>query len=73
MAELSIRLVRDTETGRLQVRVGLVSDEDDTPQEHERRHRRLLRDLLPGLPLDPGEDAAIQVERERPARESVVG
>lgn len=73
MAELSIQLARDAETGRLQLRVGLVGDEDDTPLEHERRHRRLLERLLPNLPLESGQGAAVLVERERPAREPVVG
>jgi hypothetical protein len=73
MAELSIRLVRDPDSGQMQIRIGLVSDEDDTPQEHERRHRRLLLGLLPGLPLESCEESAVRVERERPAREPVVG
>ncbi len=73
MAQLSIRLSRDAETGRLQIRVGLASDADDTPQEHERRHRRLLQELIPGLPAEASRDAAVRVERERPAREPVVG
>ncbi len=73
MAQLSIRLVRDPETGQMQVRVGLVSDVDDTPQEHERRHRRLLSELLPGLPAESCQDSPVHVERERPAREPVVG
>lgn len=73
MAELSIRLVRDAESGQLQIRIGLVSDEDDTPQEHERLHRRLLQGLLPGVSLEECEDGGIYVERERPAREPVVG
>ena len=73
MAQLSIRLVRDPDTGQLQVRVGLVSDADDTPQEHERRHRQLLGRLLPGLPAESSKDSPVRVERERPAREPVVG
>jgi hypothetical protein len=63
MAELSIRLVRDPATGAMQLRIGLVGDEDDTPAEHERRHRQLVSRLLPGLCL--GGDG--------PAREPVVG
>ena len=73
MAQLSIRLVRDHATGQLIVRVGLLSDVDDTPQEHERRHRQLLRELLPGLSAESSQDSPVRVERERPAREPVVG
>jgi hypothetical protein len=73
MAELSIRLVRDPDTGALQVRVGLVSDEDETPAEHERRHRQLVGRLLPGLCLAGDLPPGVEVERERPAREPVVG
>ncbi len=64
MAKLSIQLERD-EAGELQLRVGLVSDGDATPAEHERRHRQLVGRLLGGVPA-----AAV---RERPAREPVVG
>jgi hypothetical protein len=72
MAELSIRVERDPVTGALQVRVGLLSDEDETPAEHERRHRQLVGRLLPGLCLGDL-PAGIEVERERPAVEPVVG
>lgn len=65
MAKLSIHLERDEDTGELQLRVGLVSDDDATPAEHERRYRQLLARLLGGVPA--------VVERERPAREPVVG
>lgn len=73
MAELSIRLERDPDTGELRLRVGLRSDEDETPAEHERRHRQLVGRLLPGVCLGGDLPAGIEVERERPAVEPAVG
>ena len=63
MALLTITVSRDAGTGRTAVRVGLCSDPDAMPHEHEAAHRRLAAALLPGSAL----------ERERPAREPVVG
>lgn len=73
MAELSIRLVRNERTGALEIRVGLLSDEDEPPSEHERRHRQLVGKLLPGLSLGGDLPEGVEVERERPAVEPVVG
>jgi len=52
MAELTIRLFRDCDSGQLRVRIGFASDEDASPQEHEQLHRGFVRRLLPELPLD---------------------
>jgi hypothetical protein len=73
MAELSIRLERNERTGALEIRLGLVSDEDEPPAEHERRHRQLVAALLPGLRLGGDPPEGVEVERERPAREPAVG
>ncbi len=64
MAQLTISLGRDSTTGQTIVRVGLRSDTDTSAHEHEADHRRLIAALFP-----PG----IETERERPAREPVVG
>jgi hypothetical protein len=63
MALMTITVRRDAESGRTTVWVGLRSDEDALPHEHEELHRRLVAGLLP----------AAAVGRERPAREPVVG
>ena len=63
MAELTVTVVRERRGGPTTVAVGLVSDDDMLPQEHEALHRRLAGVLLPS----PG------VERDRPLREAVVG
>lgn len=60
---MTIRLERLD--GKLRLRVGLASDADDSPSEHEGRHRRLLGQLL-------GDLGTHRVERERLAKEPVV-
>ena len=64
MAELTITVRRDAESGRPLILVGLRSDSDTPAHEHERHHRRLVSQLLP---------SADDVQRERPAREAAVG
>jgi hypothetical protein len=63
MALLTITVGRDRASGQTTVRVGLQSDTDALPHEHEALHRRLVAGLLPGA----------AAERERPAVEPVVG
>lgn len=63
MAELIITVQRDADGGTL-VRVGLRSEPDVLPCEHEAHHRQLVGKLFP---------SASGVERERPAREVRVG
>jgi hypothetical protein len=72
MAELIIAL-RRTAAGRHEVRVGYRCDDDAMPHEHEVQHRRLVAELVPGLEFTESRDAAVRVERERPAQEPVVG
>jgi len=73
MAELTICVRRNESTGQLELRVALCSDEDALPQEHEQLHRSLLAQLLPALDLNAGSDGGVEVTRERPAVEPVVG
>jgi hypothetical protein len=73
MAELSIRLFRDTDSGRLAIRIGFASEEDVLPLEHEQRHRCFLGRLLPALQLDERTEQSVEIQRERPAQEPVVG
>jgi hypothetical protein len=60
---LTITVGRDSDSGRTTVRVGLASEADAMPHEHEELHRALAGGLLPGARL----------QRERPAVEPVVG
>ena len=63
MALLTITVGRDAGSGRTTVRVGLRSDGDALPHEHEALHRQMVEALLPGADL----------QREGPDREPVVG
>jgi hypothetical protein len=64
MARLTIQFVPGGSGEPRLFRVGLCSDEDATPREHEQQHRYLVGALFPGLDLDRG-PAHIVVERER--------
>jgi hypothetical protein len=46
MAELTIRLKRDPETGKHDIIIDLKSDEDALPHEHEQAHRAAVEKLL---------------------------
>ena len=69
MSRLSIELQRHPDSGQLEIVIGLLSDDDLPPQEHERVHRRIVERLLPGI----AERLAVRIERVKPAREPVVG
>jgi hypothetical protein len=73
MAELTIHLRPDPQTGQPVIRVSLQSDEDALPHEHEQQHQRLVHRLLPGVGGECGDDGRLLVERERPAHEPVLG
>lgn len=46
MAELTIRLRRDPETGKQDVVISLRSDADALPHEHEQMHRELVEKII---------------------------
>jgi hypothetical protein len=46
MAELTIRLRRDAETGKQDIVITLKSDEDALPHEHEQMHRELVERII---------------------------
>ena len=46
MAELTIRLRRDPQTGKHDILVDLKSDEDALPHEHEQMHREAVEKLI---------------------------
>ncbi len=64
MAEMTIRLQRDPETGKKEIIVSLKSGEDSLPQEHEQLHRLLMDKLIEGGIVKAGEIGKITVERE---------
>ena len=46
MAELTIRLRKDPETGKHDILIDLQSDADALPHEHEQMHREAVEKLL---------------------------
>jgi hypothetical protein len=46
MAELTIRLRRDPETGKHDIIIDLESDQDALPHEHEQMHREQVEKLI---------------------------
>ena len=64
MAEMTIRLRCDPETGKRDIIVQLNSDADALPHEHEQVHRALVEKLVNGGLLQAGEAGKLIVERE---------
>ena len=67
MAEMTIRLRVDPETGKKDIIVSLSSDADSLPHEHEQQHRILVDKLVEGGLLKKGEVGEVIVEREEEA------
>jgi hypothetical protein len=65
MAEMTIRLRVNPETGKKDIVINLRSDEDALPQEHEQQHRQLVDKLIEGGVLGAGEAGDVVVEREQ--------
>jgi hypothetical protein len=64
MAEMTIMLRRDPNTGKQNIIIKLDSDPDALPLEHEQMHRELVAKVLGKRPEDFGE---VIVERESEA------
>jgi hypothetical protein len=64
MAEMTIRLRCDPETGKKDIIISLSSDADALPHEHEQQHRELVEKLLNRGILKESELGKIIVERE---------
>ena len=71
MAELTIRLRCDPETGKKDIIISLRGDDDSLPQEHEQQHRALVDKLIEGGLLKAGEAGKIIVEREEDDAQSL--
>ena len=64
MAEMTIRLQTDPQTGKKNIVVSLKSDEDLLPHEHEQQHRALVERLIEGGVLKAADIGKLIVERE---------
>jgi hypothetical protein len=73
MAQLIISLRRIAGAIRSVIRIGFRSDADTLPQEHEAEHRRLVARLFPSLRITDDPEAPIQVQREKPLLDPVLG
>jgi len=65
MAEMTIRLEIDPQSGKKNVVISYRSDEDALPLEHEEDHRRLVDRLIEGGALSAADLGQIVIERER--------
>ena len=63
MAELTILLRRDPETGRQNIVVKLDSDPDALPIEHEQLHKRIVEKLV-GKGMKPEDLGEVIITRE---------
>ncbi len=63
MAEMTIQLRTDPETGKKDIIVELHSDDDALPHEHEQQHRALVQKLIEGGVVDAEEVGKIVVDR----------
>ena len=66
MGEINIRFKFDTTTGKKEIVIEYESDSDAMPVEHERRHRRIVEQLVGQGVLKPEEADGVKVERVRP-------
>lgn len=69
MAEMTIRLIPDPETGKRNIVISLKSDADALPSEHEQQHRLLADKLIQGGIIKASELGKITVEREEEEKE----
>ena len=64
MAEMTIRLRINAQTGKKDIVVSLRSDEDAMPHEHEQQHKQLVEKLIEGGVISAAEAGVLIVERE---------
>ncbi len=69
MAEMTIQLRINPETGKKDIIVSLRGDEDALPHEHEQQHRTLVDKLIEGGLLSATEAGEVIVEREEEQHE----
>ena len=69
MAEMTIRLRCDPETGKKDIIITLRSDADALPHEHEQQHKALVDKLLEKGIVKATELGQVVVEREQKEQE----
>lgn len=66
MAEMTIRLIPDPETGKKQIIISMKSEEDALPHEHEQAHRAVVDKLIEGGLVKAQDVGQIVVTRDEP-------
>ncbi len=69
MAEVTIRLRINPETGKKDIIISMRSDEDALPHEHEQQHRAIVEKLIHGGLVKAADLGKIVVEREEDEKE----
>jgi hypothetical protein len=64
MAEVTLRLRINPETGKKDIIISMRSDEDALPHEHEQQHRAIVEKLIHGGLVKAADLGKIVVERE---------
>ena len=65
MSDITIKLIYNVETGKQDIYVDFVSDDDALPIEHERDHKQLIEQLVGRGALKPDDVGQIKVSRLR--------
>jgi hypothetical protein len=65
VADITIKLVYNLKTGKQDIYVDFVSDDDALPIEHERDHRQLVEQLIGQGVLKPNDVGQVKVSRLR--------
>lgn len=63
MAEVTLRLRTDPQTGKKSVVIQYSSDADALPMEHEADHKKIVDQLIEAGAIDEGDRDAIVIER----------
>jgi hypothetical protein len=66
MAEMTIRMILDPQTGKKQIVISMKSDEDALPHEHEQAHRAVVDKLIQGGLVKAQDIGQIVVTRDEP-------
>ena len=63
MADITIRMIFNLETGKKDILIDYEGDEDALPFEHEKRHRQIVQHLLGKGVLQPKDVGEVIVRR----------
>ena len=69
MAEVTIRMILDPDTGKRQIIIAMKSDEDAMPHEHEQSHRAVVDKLLEKGLVKAQDIGQIIVTRDEPEKQ----